>query len=154
MRLKPAPRLVRIVSGLGKIAVVLTLRPFSAGPVYLARVETGTGFGVFQQVMGGRDGLESRLCPCVVGVQVGMAGAHQLAIRLLDFIWRGGSGQAERLIGIDSHPSAFPFQQNFPPAKSHGVAGAGLDADQHRAKPCLISLLHRPSAVPSGLFAG
>ena len=50
-----------------------------------------------------RHRLEPRLGPGIIGVKIGVRGAHKFAVGFLDVRRRGRPGQAKGCIGVDAH---------------------------------------------------
>ena len=94
------PLLIDVVGCIGEITVILALGPFGPMRVDFTRIKPRAGFGVFQQIIGSRDSLEPRLGGRVIGMQIRVTGAHQLAVRFLDFVGCGFGGQPKNFIGI------------------------------------------------------
>ena len=88
------------------------------------RIEPGAGGGVFQEVMGGADRLQSRVVPGVIKVQVGMVDTRKLPVGFLDVGRRRGPGQSSVFRRIGGHRSSlcsvWAIHRPLPPAKTPG----------------------------------
>ena len=85
------------------IAVIGARRAFSPGRINLARIKPGAECRVFQQIMRRSDCLEPRFGPGIIGMQIRVLGANQLAVILLDIGRRGGFSQTKGCIRIVDH---------------------------------------------------